>query len=445
MFGPMIPEPPSHGNPLDALPRRFAVGFCGRRVYNTALTFDLLRLVSDRMAEKINVVFMAQVQYPHGMAGTRRIQNFVDYLHADQRFQLQMLILRGGRVRLADEPLSGEHRGVPYVTIGAGIRPGFGALLKAPKYYYDGIAYLRRHRRADCKNVLYVYGYPSTDNLPMLIAAGMAGWRIVFDLVEDIAVQPSAPDMLARLKLYSARLFSGTMRVFADAVVAISKHLHDKALRIARSSFEVLHYPINVRTDEFDFPPPAFDQPVQFFYGGTFGEKDGVENLIAAFEKVCAARPDVNLVLTGVGSPDRMDAVLARIAASPCRHRILYKGYLAGEDFHGQLQAADILCATRTGSQFARTGFPFKLGEYLATGRPVVASNVGDANEYLQDKKNAMLVEPDEVQQIAEKLEWLIAHPDEARRIGLAGREAAAAHFDYRVVGEKLKHLLLKI
>lgn len=392
------------------------------------------------MAEKINVVFMAQVQYPQGMAGTRRVQNLIDCLHADPRFAVRVLVLRGGRVRLADDALSGEYRGVPYVTIGANIRPNLAAMFKAPKYYYDGIAYLRRHRRADCTNVLYVYEYPSTDNLPMLICARMAGYRIVFDLVEDIAVQASAPDVLARLKNLSARLFRGTMGTFADAVLAVSKNLEEKAGRIARGRFPVVHCPINVRCDEFDFAPADFHGPVRVFYGGTFGEKDGVENLIAAFEKV---REKVNLILTGSGSPARMEAVMERIARSDRRERILYKGYLADEDFRRELEAADILCVTRTASAFAEAGFPFKLGEYLATGRPVVASDVGDVGDYLEDGKSAVIVSPDSVESIAEGLVWLIAHPAEARAIGRAGKAVAAAHFDWRVVGEQLKQVLL--
>lgn len=134
---------------------------------------------------------------------------------------------------------------------------------------------------------------------------------------------------------------------------------------------------------------------------------------------------------------------MERIARSDRRERILYKGYLADEDFRRELEAADILCVTRTASAFAEAGFPFKLGEYLATGRPVVASDVGDVGDYLEDGKSAVIVSPDSVESIAEGLVWLIAHPAEARAIGRAGKAVAAAHFDWRVVGEQLKQVLL--
>ncbi len=395
------------------------------------------------MAEKINVVVMAQVQYPQGMAATRRVQNFVEYLALDGRFEVRVLVLRGGRVRLGEDALSGEWRGVPYVTIGADIRPGMGALLKAPRYYLEGAAFLRRHKRAG-KNVLYVYDYPSTDNLPMLMQARMAGYRIVFDIVEDIAVQGSAPDVLARVKNRSARVLSRTMWMFADAAAAISSRLMEKMRRASRGRFEVVHCPINVRCEDFDFGPPAFGRPVRVFYGGTFDEKDGVENLIAAFEMVCRDRADVNLVLTGRGGRERMEAVMERIARSECREKILYMGYLAGEDFRRELESADILCVTRTGSAFAEAGFPFKLGEYLATGRPVVASKVGDVGEYLEDRRDAVLVRPDDAGAIADGILWLIGHPDEARATGAAGKAVAAENFDWRVVGEKLKRAILE-
>ncbi|MBE0534889.1 MAG: glycosyltransferase family 4 protein [Phycisphaerae bacterium] len=392
------------------------------------------------MADKLNIVFMAQVQYPRGMAATRRIQNFVNYLARDGRFTVRVLVLRGGRVRLADEAISGECGGVPYVTIGANIRPGAGALLKAPKYYWDGIAYLRRHRRADCKNVLYVYEYPSTDNLPMLIYARMAGYRIVFDLVEDIAVQGCAPDVFARIKHFSGRLFCRTLWMFADAVLVISSRLMEKMQAVAKGRFAVVHYPVNIDMGR-GLPPKPFGDPVRVFYGGTFGGKDAVETLIEGFERVCGRRDNVRLILTGKGDPHDMDRILERIARSQYRDRILYMGYLDEDAFYGQLAESDILCMTRTASAFAHAGFPFKLGEYLASGRPVIASRVGDVGDYLEDGRDALLVAPDSAGEIAGAIEALIADPDRARRIGEQGRRAAMQHFDAAVLGRKLVEL----
>jgi glycosyltransferase involved in cell wall biosynthesis len=100
---------------------------------------------------------------------------------------------------------------------------------------------------------------------------------------------------------------------------------------------------------------------------------------------------------------------------------------------------------TRTASAFANTGFPFKLGEYLATGRPVIASDVSDVSEYVRDRENAVLIKPDSSEAIAEAIEYLIADADRAMRIGAAGREVAENYFDVKVVAEKLRRLLTEL
>lgn len=388
---------------------------------------------------------MAHLQYPDGMADTKRIQNSIDYLMGTGDFDVKVLVLRQGRVRLGDSELSGRHKGVEYVTIGNDIRPGISALLKGPRYYLDGMAYLRTKYRHGQKNVLYVYDYPSTDNIPMLIAAKILGYRIVFDIVEDISFQKSASDFFARLKNLSARLFCKTLWIFADAVLVISKHLLEKMTAISKDRYDVVMYPISVNFEKYDSSVEKFHDPVRIFYGGTFGEKDGVENLIAAFEKVAAENVNVNLLLTGKGNKQRMEIVLDKIANSPAREKILYKGYLPDDDYYTEVNSADILCMTRTRTSFANSGFPFKLGEYLATGKPVIASDVSDVAEYLEHEKSAILIEPDSVSAIAVAIQRLASNQQDAMKIGAAGRGVAKKNFDARTLGECLGKLLIKL
>lgn len=395
--------------------------------------------------DRLNIIFMAHAHYPHGMAETRRLQNSIDYLKACDGVKVRVLVLRQGRVRLTDSEPCGVHKGVEYVTIGGGIRSGISAIVRAPKYFFDGMAYIRNNRRKDCKNTLYVYGYPSTDNMPMLIVARLLGYKMVFDIVEDISHLKSATDMFARLRHFSQRVFLRTLRVFADAVLVVSKHLDQRVTHIAKGRFDVIDYPISVNFDNFSFSPQPFHDPVRFFYGGTFADKDGVENLIAAFEDLCGRHDNVNLVLTGKGSKEDMDAILGIIAASAHREKILYKGYLSDEDFYRELNASDVLCMTRTASAFADTGFPFKLGEYLATGRPVIASDVSDVSRYLTDGENALLIEPDSPGAITRAMERLLADRGKAQEIGIAGRAVAKASFDSKVLGERLRKLFIDL
>jgi glycosyltransferase involved in cell wall biosynthesis len=55
---------------------------------------------------------------------------------------------------------------------------------------------------------------------------------------------------------------------------------------------------------------------------------------------------------------------------------------------------------TRNNSAFANAGFPFKLGEFLAAGKIIIATKVSDVEKYLVHQQSAMLVAPESVNEI---------------------------------------------
>ena len=96
------------------------------------------------------------------------------------------------------------------------------------------------------------------------------------------------------------------------------------------------------------------------------------------------------------------------------------------------LGSARILALARPDNLQARNGFPTKLGEYLACGRPVVVTRVGEIGNFLSDGVNGLLADPDDAAAFAEKLIWAAEHPDQAARIGAEGLKSAFKEFSYR-------------
>ena len=97
---------------------------------------------------------------------------------------------------------------------------------------------------------------------------------------------------------------------------------------------------------------------------------------------------------------------------------------------------------TRIDLDYAHAGFPFKLGEYLASGRPVIASRVSDVDRFLADRSNAVLVRPGDSGELAEAIEYLLDNPEAASSIGQRGREVAVSLFDYKSQGQALLSFL---
>src|SRR5690606_21211749 len=110
--------------------------------------------------------------------------------------------------------------------------------------------------------------------------------------------------------------------------------------------------------------------------------------------------------------------------------KIVFLGYLDSEEYYKVLNSCDIFCMPRNNSLFANAGFPFKLGEFLATGKGVVATKVGDVSQYLTNMENAMLIEPESVDEIVKAIEYLVLNTDEIARLGDSAIGVARENFD---------------
>ena len=85
-----------------------------------------------------------------------------------------------------------------------------------------------------------------------------------------------------------------------------------------------------------------------------------------------------------------------------------------------------------------RNCFPTKLGEMLISGIPVITTTVGDANLYLEDGKNAFIIEPDDEDTLVRDIKLLLDNKTLAKTIGEAGRSVALKNFNPSYQGKRL-------
>lgn len=158
--------------------------------------------------------------------------------------------------------------------------------------------------------------------------------------------------------------------------------------------------------------------------------KDGVDTLIKAYSIFHGKHPDVKLWIIGGFESQETEAQVRALSANLHLDKdIRYLGPVAPGEMPALLCSAKILALARPDNIQAKYGFPTKLGEYLATGNPVVVTNVGEIGEFLKDGVNCRMAEPDNSQDFAEKLSWVMDHYDEALAMGEKGRALTLSAF----------------
>jgi len=168
------------------------------------------------------------------------------------------------------------------------------------------------------------------------------------------------------------------------------------------------------------------------YVGSMYGDKDGVNILVEAFIMISGDYPDIRLLLIGDSSDrEKLKEVLDLIRGKQCADRIVFTGLLGREETYTKLSSAYCLALSRPDNTQAKYGFPNKLGEYLATGRPVVITSVGDIPLYLTDGVNAYISMPDSVSSFASKLRDCLDDCSKAAEIGFKGRDLTKTTFNY--------------
>ena len=89
----------------------------------------------------------------------------------------------------------------------------------------------------------------------------------------------------------------------------------------------------------------------------------------------------------------------------------------------------------------ASEGFSNAVLEYMAAGRPVVATRVGGIEEAVRDGYNGFIVDPGDYVQMAERIVLLLENPGRAREMGKRSRDIAVGRFSRRRQVERVEHL----
>lgn len=172
------------------------------------------------------------------------------------------------------------------------------------------------------------------------------------------------------------------------------------------------------------------DDDVVAGFVGTFGPWHGVEKFAEAIKTIPSDVP-VRFLLVGSGSLHT--EVEQRLEAEVRAARVIFTGSVAHERVPALLDACDILVAPHVpladGSEFF--GSPTKVFEYMAMGKAIVASRLGQIGEVLEDRETALLVEPGNVSELAAAIVKLVESRELRARIGSQAQDEAVKNYTW--------------
>lgn len=386
----------------------------------------------------MNIKIILVDAYPHGMACTARVHNYAKGI-TEQGVEVQILVPKPTErdaTTAVNREASGNYQGIDFAyTCRTTIRPD--SFIKRRFLVLKGIFIATKELAKSRRNLDAV-----------LLVSNSLGYILSFKLLTTVLgakyLQEKSElpfinkDMNLVFKIYSYFYTTYIYRCF-DGMLVISRYLSDYFRPKIRKKAGLLLVPITVNPDEFVVPKDGNVTGNVVYCGNLSQRKDGILTLIQAFKIVSEKVPHVKLQIVGDTHKKRdKEKVRELIARLNLQNRVVLTGYVSRTKLLHLLCNASVLLLAKPSSLQADSCFPSKLGEYLATGNPVVVTETGEIPYYLRDGKNAFLAKPNSVDSFAQKLDCALSKPELAREIGLNGRDTALANFDYKVQAKRI-------
>lgn len=242
-------------------------------------------------------------------------------------------------------------------------------------------------------------------------------------------------------KLIAPLYISIVYKLF-EGMIVMTRPLYEYFQPRIRHSARLLLFPLTIdfnRFNEARLVPGRFNDHFIGYCGSMGGDKDGILDLLDAFSLVVGRFPDITMVLVGSADKKDLEKIQHKIKTLDIVDSVVLYGSMSRDEIPSFLKSADMLVLARPANLQAAGGFPSKLGEYFAAGKPVVVTRVGEIDRYVQDEKHALLCDPGDMKQFAGLIMKILSNPEAYQEMAKNACILAQKEFDYM---ELSKHLI---
>jgi len=166
-------------------------------------------------------------------------------------------------------------------------------------------------------------------------------------------------------------------------------------------------------------------------YVGVFRILKRVHNLLYAMEEVVNKLPDAKLLVVGGGRG--YEGELIRLTESlNLQENVVFVGKVPNDAIPEYYAAADVIAIPSS-----YEGLPVVLLEAMGMGKPVVSTNVSGMPDVIVDGETGFLIEKDNIEQLAEKIIYLLENNEARKEMGMSARKRAEEHFDWAKIAKQ--------
>lgn len=230
------------------------------------------------------------------------------------------------------------------------------------------------------------------------------------------------------------------MPLYADGVTILNDALRQRALRVGVKSENLFVIPTGADVDSikpmnFQAARKKLGLPLQSLIYTHVGplENEPFKLLMKVHELVCKYHPESLFLLIGKIRENQASFIKSTGESK----RILYVGYQPDYKFRQFLSASDIFILPLPDTVYDRARCPLRLADYLAAGRPVVATALPEIRKILS--KCGLLAKPENAKEFAEKILELTRNQSLRLEMGKRARKLAEEKYSWQILAKHLE------
>ena len=227
-----------------------------------------------------------------------------------------------------------------------------------------------------------------------------------------------------------------------DLFLPISERWKNRLVELGCNENKILVHRMGVDCDKFAFSPRKRDPngSVTVVTIARLIEKKGVEYGIKAIAKIVKNHNKLQYII--IGSGPLLKAMRRLVRALRVEDSVKLLGRKRQQEVIEILNKSHILIAPSvTGSDGNQEGIPSALRSASWTAMPVVSTQHSGINELVENGVTGFLVPERDIDSLANRILYLIVHPDICLQMGLAAREHIVEYFNIHKLNNRLTEI----
>jgi len=277
-----------------------------------------------------------------------------------------------------------------------------------------------------------IYHFHDPELIPIGLRLKRKGKKVIYDVHEDVPRQILSKQWIPaplhktiswtveKIENYAAKRF--------DYIITATPYIRDRFLKINRNSIDVNNFPLLAELHISNTDWSSKEKLI--CYVGGIGRVRGIQEMVQAI-----GMTSYSMLLAGnfESSAEREIAV-----QRDGWRQVIELGHI------NRTEVKEVLSRSMAGLVLFHpepnhiNAQPNKMFEYMSAGIPVIASNFPLWKEIIESNNCGICVDPLNVNEITDAINWIMDNPEQAKLMGKNGRKAVEAKYNWKQEENKL-------